>query len=180
MTVFGEWHKTRLPPRHRRVILGAVIPSPHVSIADRSSILNPGRSNGLPLPGGKPDMTDTEKMKKHITSTKRLGEVLLSPLAVITMRSRSRWRILRMDASSGETNRPWLQRGTRLAEAAMAAHDEKEDFAFRASNGFAVMSEGERRIQTQPHLTARLPLHQGRSKFRAGRGLFLPLLPGSE
>ncbi len=45
-------------------------------------------------------MTDTEKMKKHITSTKRLGEVLLSPLAVITMRSRSRWRILRMDASS--------------------------------------------------------------------------------
>src|SRR5207253_8338822 len=79
-----------------------------------------------------------------------------------------------MDASSGETNRPWLQRGTRLAEAAMAAHDEKEDFAFRASNGFAVMSEGERRIQTQPHLTARLPLHQGRSKFRAGRGLFLP------
>ncbi len=35
-------------------------------------------------------MTDTEKMKKHITSTKRLGEVLLSPLAVITMRSRSR------------------------------------------------------------------------------------------
>src|SRR5256885_3746 len=74
----------------------------------------------------------------------------------------------------------WLQRGTRLAEAAMAAHDEKEDFAFRASNGFAVMSEGERRIQTQPHLTARLPLHQGRSKFRAGRGLFLPLLPGSE
>src|SRR2546430_8342050 len=70
-----------------------------------------------------------------------------------------------MDASSGETNRPWLQRGTRLAEAAMAAHDEKEDFAFRASNGFAVMSEGERRIQTQPHLTARLPLHQGRSKL---------------